>query len=129
MIADRAHEIQQSQEDIVNLHFATSSKGLFDGLPNQIDEFMKEHHNARLITIDTLEHIRRADQETMPRHDRGLYSTDYSDMQVLRSITDKHKSFTMPVKAIAFDGKIDGGLLAILPKVHTIKRMELIHGL
>ena len=91
-IVDKTCELQQNT---INLHFATSSKGLFDGLSQQIDEFMAEYPDTRLIAIDTLEHIRRGGQEAATRHDRGLYSADYNDMQILRAIADKYDGLTL----------------------------------
>lgn len=40
------------------LHFATQSRTLGGGLSNQLDLFMQEHPNTKLIIVDTLQKIR-----------------------------------------------------------------------
>ena len=41
-----------------NLYFATQAKTLNEGLDKQLEEFLKEHTDARLIVIDTLQKVR-----------------------------------------------------------------------
>jgi hypothetical protein len=79
-------------DEPLDLHLAVSAKGIHDGLVEQIDNYMKEHPNTGLIAIDTLEHIRKGDAD---RKDRGLYSTDYKDMQIMREIINKYEGITL----------------------------------
>ena len=41
-----------------NLHFAVYAKQLGAGLDEQLEKFIREHHDTRLIIIDTLQKIR-----------------------------------------------------------------------
>jgi RecA-family ATPase len=93
-LQDRLRKIITNEPPIepLNLHLAVSAKGIHDGLIEQVDEFMKEHPNTGFIAIDTLEHIRKGE---IDRKDRGLYSTDYADMQILRTITRKYDGITL----------------------------------
>jgi hypothetical protein len=93
-LQDRLKKIatDESTAEPLNLHLAVSAKGIHDGLVEQVDEFMKEHPDTGFITIDTLEHIRKGDTD---RKERGLYSADYSDMQILRTITNKYDGITL----------------------------------
>lgn len=42
-----------------NLHFAVYAKQLGAGLDEQLEKFIREHHDTRLIIIDTLQKIYR----------------------------------------------------------------------
>jgi len=93
-LQDRLKKIiaSESPTEPLHLHLAVSAKGIHDGLIEQVDEFMKDHPNTGFIAIDTLEHIRKGE---IDRKDRGLYSTDYADMQILRTITNKYDGITL----------------------------------
>jgi|GEM_PF-2672099 len=93
-LQDRLKKIIQEElpTEPLNLHLAVSAKGIHDGLMEQIDSFMAEHPDTGFIAIDTLEHIRKGEVD---RKDRGLYSTDYADMQILRAITNKYDGITL----------------------------------
>jgi len=93
-LQDRLKKIvaSESPSEPIRLHLAVSAKGIHDGLIEQVDEFMKDHPNTGFIAIDTLEHIRKGEVD---RKDRGLYSTDYADMQILRTITNKYDGITL----------------------------------
>ena len=45
-------------ESSENFYFATQSKTLNEGLEEQLNQFVKEHTDARLIIIDTLQKVR-----------------------------------------------------------------------
>jgi len=68
-----------------NLHFATMSNSIADGLETQIENFIRERSDTNLIVIDTLQRIRTATNEANP------YASDYRDIGILKSIADKHK--------------------------------------
>ena len=93
-LQDRLRKIEADTlpTEELSLHLAVSAKGIHDGLAEQIDEFMKDYPSTGFIAIDTLEHIRKGDTD---RKDRGLYSADYSDMQILRSIINKYDGITL----------------------------------
>ena len=48
------------------LHFAVMSQQLHNGLVEQIEQFLKEHPQTRLIVIDTLQRIRTAGNDANP---------------------------------------------------------------
>ena len=54
-----------------NLHFATYAKQLGNGLDEQLDKFVREHPDTRLIIIDTLQKIREMGGEAYS------YADDY----------------------------------------------------
>ena len=66
------------------LHFAVMSQQLHNGLVEQIEQFLKEHPQTRLIVIDTLQRIRTADNDANP------YASDYRDLSALKRIADAH---------------------------------------
>ena len=67
------------------LHFAVMSQQLHNGLVEQIEQFLKEHPQTRLIVIDTLQRIRTAGNDANP------YASDYRDIGVLKAMADKHR--------------------------------------
>ncbi len=81
----RINLMQEENIDISNLHLATASLGISDGLIDQIKNFIEDFPNTKLIVIDTLERIRNTNKE------QSLYSYDYQDMTKLREITDTSK--------------------------------------
>ena len=66
------------------LHFAVMSQQLHNGLVEQIEQFLKEHPQTRLIVIDTLQRIRTAGNDANP------YASDYRDLSALKRIADAH---------------------------------------
>ncbi len=78
------NRLEEVKSDITTekLHFAITSKGISDGLIEQVFNFLKEFPNTKLIVIDTLEHIRNTESES------SMYSHDYNDIKALRTITD-----------------------------------------
>ena len=66
------------------LHFAVMSQQLHNGLVEQIEQFLKEHPQTRLIVIDTLQRIRTAGNDANP------YASDYRDISALKRIADAH---------------------------------------
>ena len=55
-----------------------------EGLDRQLEEFLKEHTDARLIIIDTLQKVREVGG------DRYSYSSDYEIVTKLKSFSDKY---------------------------------------
>jgi hypothetical protein len=68
-----------------NLHFATMSEVVGEGLENQIEDFLKSHPDTLLIVIDTLQRIRKVSADANP------YASDYRDIGILKQLADKHR--------------------------------------
>lgn len=71
-------------ESADNLYFATQAKTLKEGLDGELEEFMKQHTDARLIIIDTLQKVREVGGETFS------YSNDYEIVTKLKAFSDKY---------------------------------------
>lgn len=67
-----------------NLYFATQAKTLNEGLDRQLEGFLKERKDARLIIIDTLQKVREVGGN------RYSYSSDYEIVTKLKSFSDKY---------------------------------------
>ena len=67
-----------------NLFFATQAKTLNEGLDGELEGFIKEHKDARLIIIDTLQKVREVGG------DRYSYSSDYEIVTKLKTFSDKY---------------------------------------
>jgi hypothetical protein len=81
----RLMQMKAEDCDISRLHLATASFGMESGLFEQVHNFIATYPGTNFIAIDTLERIRDGGR------DRDIYSCDYSDMNKLREITDKHR--------------------------------------
>lgn len=66
-----------------NLHFATYAKQLGNGLDEQLDKFVREHPDTRLIIIDTLQKIREMGGEAYS------YADDYQIIGKLKQFADR----------------------------------------
>ena len=71
-------------ESADNLYFATQAKTLKEGLDGELEEFVKQHKDARLIIIDTLQKVREVGGETFN------YSNDYEIVTKLKAFSDKY---------------------------------------
>lgn len=67
-----------------NLHFATKANNLSDDLDKQLESFISEHGDTKLIIIDTLQKIREAAGENYS------YGNDYDLVARLKRFTDKY---------------------------------------
>ena len=65
------------------LHFATCAKQLGAGLAEQLNRFVSEHQDTRLIIIDTLQKIREAGG------DKCSYANDYEIIGQLKQFADQ----------------------------------------
>ena len=63
-----------------DIHFVYKIQKLGDGFAEQINMFLDEHPQTKLIVVDTLQYIRNTGKFT------GTYSGDYHDMDSLREI-------------------------------------------
>ena len=82
-IQNRLFEITEDAPP--TLHFAVMSQQLHNGLVEQIEQFLKEHPQTKLIVIDTLQRIRPAGNDANP------YASDYRDIGVLKVLADTHR--------------------------------------
>lgn len=67
-----------------SFYFATKSKSLNEGLEEQLTSFVKEHTDARLIIIDTLQKVREVGG------DKFSYASDYDIVTKLKHFSDTH---------------------------------------
>ena len=65
------------------LYFATSVKQLGGGLQEQLDRFVRDHPNTKLIIIDTLQKVRESGG------DRYSYANDYDIVGQLKNFADQ----------------------------------------
>ena len=114
-----------------DIHFVYKVQKLGGGLAEQINSFLDEHPQTKLIVIDTLQYIRNTGKFT------GTYSGDYHDIDALRSIigdrklsmlliTHNHKSDEVdPVNRVigsaGLTGAVDG--IFVLEKSKRIGNM------
>ncbi len=71
-------------EGTENLHFAVCAKHMDEGLEGQLEKFLQEHPDTKLIIIDTLQKIREARQE------RYSYASDYALIARLKEFAGKY---------------------------------------
>ena len=65
------------------LHFAILADTLKHGLEQQIEQFLTEHSDTKLVVIDTLQRVRNSG------NDSNLYANDYQDIGLLKKLADK----------------------------------------
>lgn len=68
-----------------NLFVATLSKGLENGLLEQLNEFIISYPNTKLIIIDTLQKVRGN-----MKFNESAYSNDYKEVGKLKAFADQH---------------------------------------
>lgn len=67
-----------------NLHFAVCAKQLGAGLDEQLESFLRDHPNTKLIIIDTLQKVREVSADTYS------YANDYEIVGKMKQFGDKH---------------------------------------
>ncbi len=72
-----------TEEPPENLYFAEIAHSLEDGLADQIRWFLDEHPDTRLIVIDTLQKVRKLQND-------NLYAQDYKDIGILKAVADQY---------------------------------------
>ena len=70
--------------DTPNLHFATAAGKIGNGLDEQLENFMREHPDTKLIIIDTMQKIRELGGESYS------YASDYEIIGRLKQSADKY---------------------------------------
>lgn len=74
---------EMTDEPTEYLHFALIANSIGNGLEEQIENFISEHRDTKIIFIDTLQKIRSDSPES-------TYATDYRELSVLKTIADKY---------------------------------------
>ena len=59
-----------------------ASDKLSDGLIVQLEDYLKEYPDSRLIVIDTLQKIRTASKD-------NAYASDYGDISLIKDFADR----------------------------------------
>ena len=67
----------------LTLHFAIMADTLKHGLEQQIEQFLTEHPDTKLVVIDTLQRVRSTG------NDSNLYANDYQDIGLLKQLADR----------------------------------------
>ena len=70
--------------DTDRLHFATAAGKIGNGLDEQLENFVREHPDTRLIIIDTMQKIREVGGEAYS------YASDYEIIGKLKRFADRH---------------------------------------
>ncbi len=70
--------------DTGSLHFATAANKIGNGLDEQLENFVREHPDTKLIIIDTMQKIREAGGEAYS------YASDYKIIGKLKRFADRH---------------------------------------
>lgn len=70
--------------DTDRLHFATAAGKVGNGLDEQLENFMREHPDTKLIIIDTMQKVREIGGEAYS------YASDYEIIGRLKQFADKH---------------------------------------
>ncbi len=65
------------------LHFAIMADTLKHGLEQQIEQFLTDHPDTKLVVIDTLQRVRSAGS------DSNLYANDYQEIGLLKKLADR----------------------------------------
>ena len=76
--------IMYGVNDTPNLHFATVAGKIGNGLDEQLENFMREHPDTKLIIIDTMQKIRELGGESYS------YASDYEIIGRLKQFADKY---------------------------------------
>lgn len=79
-IQNRLYEM--TDEAAEQLHFALLANTIGSGLEQQIEAFLAEHCDTKIIIIDTLQKIRGPSDSS--------YAADYQELSVLKEIADRH---------------------------------------
>ena len=85
--------------DTASLHFATAANKIGNGLDEQLENFIKEHPDTKLVIIDTMQKIREAGGEAYS------YASDYEIIGKLKRFADRHKAEIDSLKQEIFDYK------------------------
>ena len=97
-VQSRLFEVTDEAPD--NAYFAISSCSLADGLEKQITDFVTEHKDTVLVTIDTFQMIRNRDKDVS-------YANDDQEIERLKALADKLKITILLVHHLRKQGDSD----------------------
>lgn len=80
-IQDRLFQVTDEASE--RLHFAVASGKLSDSLIVQLEDYLKDYPDSRMIVIDTLQKVRTASKD-------NAYASDYGDISLLKDFADRH---------------------------------------
>ena len=83
---DRTSRITDGQDYPKGLYYTLECATLTNGLEEQIELFMTEHPNVKLIVFDTLQYIRSGNKS---RNDNA-YQADYTEMKLIKALAVKY---------------------------------------
>ena len=83
-IQDRLFQL--TDEAPTELRIATVSHQIGNGLEQQIEQFLTDYPNTRLVIIDTFQKVRDSKGNVGKS---GMYAGDYDDISALKNISDK----------------------------------------
>ena len=76
---------QLTEEAPETLRFSVLCQRLGSGLQEQLEDFLRDYPQTRLVIIDTLQKVR---DSTVNKG--SMYASDYGDMATLKAIADRH---------------------------------------
>ncbi len=74
---------EMTDEPTEHLHFALIANSISNGLIEQIESFISEHRDTRIIFIDTLQKVRSDSLDSN-------YASDYKELSVLKYVADRY---------------------------------------
>ena len=83
-LQERLYRLVDAEEDPERLVLQTESHGIGQGLEEQIVSFIHTYPDISLIVIDTLQKVRKGDQNG------SMYANDYKDIGALKELADKY---------------------------------------
>ena len=83
-LQERLYQLVDAEEDPERLILQTESHGIGQGLEEQIVSFIHTYPDISLIVIDTLQKVRKAEQNG------SMYANDYRDIGALKELADKY---------------------------------------
>lgn len=87
-VGNRLELITEQTDD--DFEIAVRSSNIGGGLIDQLESYMAEHPDTKLVMLDTLQIVRNSIYD-------NAYSADYSDLRVLKEFADNHSIALMVV--------------------------------
>lgn len=84
-LQERMNDILNGKEAPEGFDYATSALAIGEGLIGQLEEYIKNSPNTKLIVIDTLQKVRASASGK-----ENAYSADYREMGILKAFSDRH---------------------------------------
>ena len=84
------------------LHIATEWNNADEGGVKELDEWLSEHPNCRLVVVDTIKKLR-----SRKRAGKNAYDVEYEDLEPLLKLTHKHGTSILVVTHFRKDTEVD----------------------